>query len=164
MPNINLGPAQLITPQTEAVLAPQNSSAIGGTFPQGLGALRLLGVIKNMILSGTGDVALIPILNANPWAPVSVAFGNALVNGVTGSVAAANLGIFTAAAAGGTGIRAAGVLTGQTGSTVFTVAAASAGTAVAQTVQNLFVNQTVAVAGGTVDVYIYGYDLSPYAV
>jgi hypothetical protein len=163
MPNVNLGPAALITPQTEAVLAPQNSGTSGGV-PQGLAALRLIGFIKGMSLSGTGDVATIQIINANPWAPVTVSFGNALVNGVTGSIAAANLGIFTAAAAGGTVIRTAGVLTGMTGSTVYlTAGAAAAAAALAITTQTLFVNQTVAVAGGTVDVYIYGYDLSPYA-
>lgn len=163
MPSVNPGPAVLQTPQTEAVLAPQNSSTSGGV-PQGLAALRLIGFIKAMNLGGTGDVATITIINANPWAPVSVAFGNSLVSGVSGSTAAANLGIFTGAAATGTVIRTAGVLTGQTTSAVFTTAAAAAAaTALAITTQTLFVNQTVAVAGGTIDVYIYGYDLSPYS-
>ncbi len=161
MPSINLGPAALITPQTESVMAPQNSGS-SLYVPQGMAALRLIGIIKGLVLSGTGDVATIKILNANPWVAVSVGFGNALVNGVTGTVAAANLGIFTAAGATGTTVRTAGVLTGMTGSTVFLTAAA-ASAAVISTVQTLFVNQTVAVAGGTVDVYVYGYDLSPYA-
>ncbi len=161
MPSVNLGPAALITPQTEAVMAPQNSGTTL-SVPQGLAALRLLGVIKGLNLSGTGDVATITISNANPWVAVNVAFGNALVNGVTGSVAAANLGIFTAAGATGTTVRTAGVLTGMTGSTVFLTAEA-ASAAVILTTQTLFVNQTVAVAGGTVDVYVYGYDLSPYS-
>lgn len=161
MPSVNPGPAALITPQTEAVLAPQNSSSSLG-LPQGLAALRLIGIIKGLNLSGTGDVATITINNANPWVAVSVAFGNALVSGVSGSVAAANLGIFTAAGATGTTVRTAGVLTGMTGSTVFLTAAA-ASAAVISTAQTLFVNQTVAVANGTVDVYVYGYDLSPYS-
>jgi hypothetical protein len=160
MPSVNPGPASLQTPQTEAVLAPVNTGA-NLSAPQGLAALRLLGIIKGLSLSGTGDVATISIINANPWVPVSIAFGNALVSGVSGSVAAANLGVFTAAAAGGSAIRAAAVLAGSTGSTTF-VTAATAVTAVTQTVQTLFVNQTVAVAGGTIDVYLYGYDLSPY--
>lgn len=161
MPSVNLGPAALITPQTEAVLAPQNSSTSGGV-PQGLAALRIIGFIKGLNLSGTGDVATITIINANPWAAVSVAFGNALISGVTGNIAAANLGIFTGAAATGTTVRTAGVLTGMTGSTVFLTAAA-ASAAVISTAQTLFVNQTVAVANATVDVYVYGYDLSPYS-
>lgn len=160
MPNVNLGPAQLITPQTEAVMSPQNSGATA-SVPQGMAALRLIGIIKGLNLSGTGDVATFTIINANPWVPVSIAFGNALVSGVSGTVAAANLGVFTAAAAGGTAIRAAAVLAGSTGSTTF-VTAATAVTAVTQSVQTLFINQTVAVANGTIDLYLYGYDLSPY--
>lgn len=161
MPSVNLGPAALITPQTEAVMAPQNSSSTLAV-PQGLAALRLIGVIKGLSLSGTGDVATITISNANPWAAATITFGNALISGVSGNIAAASLGIFTAAAAGGTAVRTAGILTAMTTSSVFLVnTAASAG--VISTAQTLFVNQTVAVAGGTVDVYVYGYDLSPYA-
>lgn len=158
MPSVNPGPASLVTTQTTPVDTPNNTGS--RPFVQGTNALRLLGLIKAMNLSGTGDVAQIPIDNASAYAVATVAFGNALVSGVSGSVAAANLGIFTAAAAGGTTVRTAGVLTGQTASTVFT-AAAAASAAVVLTAQSLFVNQTVAVANGTVDVYVYGYDLSP---
>lgn len=157
MPTVNPGPAVTQTTQTVEVQTPVNTNR--NPVVQGSNALRLLAVLKGMSLSGTGDVARIPIINASAWAPATVAFTNGLVNGVSASVAAASLGIFTAPAAGGAAIRAAGVLTGQTASTVFTNTA-SGQAAVAQTAQELIVNQTVAVAGGTVDVYIFGYDLS----
>jgi hypothetical protein len=157
MPSVNPGPATTQTPNTEAVLTPNNT--LQNPVPQGANALRLLAVARAVPLSGTGDVAVMPIINAASWVPATVAFVNGLVNGVSATIAAANLGIFTAPAAGGVAVRTAGVLTGQTASTVFTNTA-SAQAAVAQTVQTLSVNVTVAVAGGTVDIFIWGYDLT----
>lgn len=158
MPSVNPGPASSQTAASVAVLTPQNANT--NPTPQGSNALRLLAFQKAVPLSGIGDIATLKILNASAWAAATIAFGNALVNGVSGSVAAANLGIFTAPAGGGTAIRAANVLTGQTASNVFTNTAAAV-TAVSQTTQALTITSTVAVAGGTVDVYVYGYDLSP---
>lgn len=159
MPSVNPGPASVTSGQTAAVMAPFAPSP-ANPFPQGVGALRLLAFQKNVPLSAVGDVAALSVINASAWAPATIAFGNALVNGVSASVAAANLGLFTAIAAGGNVIRTAGVLTGQTTSAVFTNTASPAA-AVIQSAQTLYINTTVAVAGGTVDVYVYGYDLSP---
>lgn len=153
----NPGPASTVTANTLAVVTPVNTTTNPG--PQGSNALRLLASYRGVSLSGTGDVALAPIINAGAWVAATTVITNGLVNGVSATVAAANLGIFTAAAAGGTAIRTAGVLTGQTASTIATVAAA-ANTSTAFTVQSLYLNQTVAVAGGTVDIFIYGYDLT----
>jgi hypothetical protein len=139
-------------------MTPQNANS--NPSPQGQGALRLLAVGRGVVL-GTGDIAVLPILNSNSWAPATVAFVNGLVNGVSATIAAANLGLFTGPGATGNTIRTAGVLTGQTASTVFT-AAASPAAAVAQTAQQIYVNATVGVAGGVVDIFVYGYDLSNY--
>jgi hypothetical protein len=160
MPSINPGPASTSTASTVAVLTPQN--ILGSTVPgQGGNALRLIAVGRSVPLGGTGDIALLPIINASSWTVVTFVFTNALVNGVTGSVAAASLAGWSAAAGGGTALRTAGVLTGLTGSTVVLVnAAAAAGAALNFQTQNIFVNNTVAVAGGTVDIFVYGYDLS----
>lgn len=161
MPSVNPGPSVSISGQAVAVLSPVPSGPPVNPYPQGVAALRCIAVYKAMPLSSAGELQ-IPIINASAWAPVSVAFGNALVNGVSGSVAAANVGVFTATGGGGSGLRAQGVLTGQTSSTVFTTAAAAAGTAIQFNSQALFVPITATVAGGTVDVYVYGYDLSPF--
>lgn len=153
----NPGPASLLTTQTVAVVTPVNTQ--NNPSVQGSNALRLLAVGRAVPLSGLGDIAQLPVINASSYAIATVAFVNGLVNGVSATIAAENLGIFTAAAAAGNTIRTAGVLTGQTASTVFTNTASPAA-AVAQTAQALFVNATVAVAGGTVDIFLYGYDLS----
>ena len=158
MPSINPGPAVTNTANSELVLTPINT--LGTTNPpQAANQLRLLTAFRAAPVSGTGDVALGPIINSSVWAAATIVVTNGLVNGVSATVAAVNLGIFTAAAAGGTALRAAGVLTGQTTSNVVTVAAA-ASTAVSFTVQNLFLNVTAGLAGATVDIFVYGYDLS----
>lgn len=156
MPSVNPGPAVTQTNNNAAQLAPVNTNT--NPAPQGQNALRLLAVYQNMPLTGLGDRVL-PVINASRWAPVSVAFSNALVNGVSASVAAATLSVNSGAAVTGTSLRGSAALTGQTTSTVFTTAA-SATTNVVVSSQAVYVNVTVAVAGGTVDVYVYGYDLS----
>lgn len=157
MPSVNPGPASTANPSTVAVVTPANT--LSNPVVQGANALRLLAVARALPLSGLGDIAALPVINAASYAVATVAFTNGLVNGVSATIAAESLGIFTAPAAAGNVIRTAGVLTGQTASTVFTNSA-SAAAAVAQTAQTLYVNATVAVAGGTVDLFIYGYDLS----
>lgn len=158
MANVNPGPAVTSTPSTVATLTPVNT--LGPTVPGQAGnALRLLCEARAVPLSGTGDIVTLPIINASLWVAATIVFSNALVNGVTGTIAAANVGIFTAAAAGGTVVRTAGVLTGMTGQTIVLVNTA-ASAAVSSSVQTLFLNGTVAVAGGTVDVFVYGYDIS----
>ena len=158
MSSVNNGPAVLTTQQTLATLTPQNT-VVGG-YPQAGNALRLLAVYRNMPVSGLGDIAL-PVINAATWSPATVAITNSLVSGASGSTAAATLSINTGPGVTGTSLRASAALTGQTTSTVFTVAA-SATTNVAVTSQTVYVNVTVAVAGGTVDLFVYGYDLSSY--
>jgi hypothetical protein len=157
MPSVNPGPAVTQTLQTVEVQTPVNTNI--NPAVQGSNALRLLAVGKAVPLTGLGDIAALPVINASKWAPATVAFTNGLVNGVSATIAAESLGIFTAPAGAGNVIRTAGVLTGQTASTVFTNTASPAA-AVAQTAQTLYVNATVAVAGGVVDIFVYGYDLS----
>ena len=158
MPSVNLGPAALVTQQSVAVVTPQNANT--NPSPQGQGALRLIAVFRNLPLSGLGDQVL-PILNATNWVPATTLITNSLVNGVSGSTAAATLSINSGPAVTGTSIRASAALTGQTTSAVATVAA-SATTNVNVSSQAIYANITVAVAGGTVDLYVYGYDVSGY--
>lgn len=159
MANINPGPATTSTASTVAVLTPQN--ILGSTVPgQGGNALRLIAVGRGVPLGGTGDVAMLPIINASSWTVATFVFTNGLISGAAGSVAAASIGAWSAAAGTGTALRTAGVLTGVNGTVVLVNAAAAAGAALAFATQNVFINNTVAVANGTVDIFVYGYDLS----
>ena len=159
MPSVNPGPATTNNPNNVLTLTPSNTTT--NSNPQESNQIRLLAAFRGISLSGTGDVAAVGIINASVWAPTLTIITNGLVNGVSATIAAASLGIYAFPAAAGQVIRTAGVLTGQTASTVVTTAAAPAGAlALAYTSQYVYVNQTVAVAGGTVDLFLYGYDLS----
>lgn len=159
MANINPGPAITATPSQLATLAPVNVVSPSTSPGQAGNALRLLGVARGVSVGGVGDAALMPIINSTSWLPVNMVTSNSLLAGVSGSIATAVLGLFTAAAAGGTAIKSAAALGGNTGQTA-AVSVATTVTAVSQTAQSVFVNISTAVATGTVDVFLYGYDLS----
>jgi hypothetical protein len=153
----NLGPATTVTSNTVAALTPVNAPA--SSFPQAGSGLRILAAFRGVSLAGTGDAAQVAIVNATSWAAATVVVANGLVSGVSATVAAASVGIFTGAASTGTTVRTQGVLTGQTSTTVATVAAA-ASAAVASTAQSLYLNVGTALANATVDIFVLGYDLS----
>ena len=126
-------------------------------------ALRVLGVLKGVSTAAAADFA-VQINNSSLYVPVSVVIANANNAGATQSVASVNLGVYTAVAKGGTtSILTAAALTSQTTPTYVTISAAS-NPNTAQTAQTVYVNISTAFATATVDVYIYGYDLSsgPY--
>ena len=115
--------------------------------------LRLLAVYKGVNANVTGDTVL-PIVNSTSYSVSNVIFTNASVNLTT-----AKAGVFTAPAAGGTGIVANAALSALTGSTV--VSQRTVASTAAQTGQNLYVNVgTAQGAAATFDVYVYGYDFS----
>lgn len=153
MPSINPGPASTATASTVATLTPVNTLTNPG--PQGLNSLRLLASARGISLAAIGDVAVMPVINASSYVAATVI----TTNSTGGTVAGVSLGVFTAAAAGGTAIRANGALTGQTTSTFAFVQAASSA-ATLSTAQSLFVNVGTAVAGTTTDIFVYGYDVS----
>lgn len=148
----NPGPATLVTQQTVANIAPVSTS--NNPVVQGAQALRLLGVIKGLSVATVGDPAIMQIINSTAWVPTVMVTANANV-----TMATATVGLYTAAAAGGTAVKTVGALTGQT-TNAFVFVQAATGAAAAFTAQSLFVNVGVAVATGTVDLYLYGYDLS----
>lgn len=158
MPSVNPGPASTSTVSSLAVYTPVNFLGTQNP-PQGASALRLLGSARAVSVNGTGDAAIIQIINSSSWLPVSMLTANSLLAGVSGSIATAALGLFTAAAAGGTAIKSSAALAGNTSQTAAVVVATTV-TAVSQTVQNVYVNVGTAVATGTVDIFLYGYDLS----
>ena len=115
--------------------------------------LRLLAVYKGVNANVTGDTVL-PINNSTSYSVSNVIFTNAST-----SLTTAYAGVFTAPAAGGTGIVANAALSALTGSTV--VSQRTVASTAAQTGQNLYVNVgTAQGAAATFDVYVYGYDFS----
>ena len=125
-------------------------------------ALRVLAVLKGVSTAAAADFA-VQINNSALYVPVSVVVANANNNGATQSVASVNLGIYTAVAKGGSAVLTAAALTSQTTPSYVTISAAT-NPNTALSAQTVYVNISTAFATATVDVYVYGYDLSsgPY--
>jgi hypothetical protein len=116
-------------------------------------AIRLLASFQGVNVNATGDTVL-PIVNTNSYSVSNVIFTNASV-----SLTTAAAGVFTAPSAGGTGIVANAALSAMTGSTI--VSQRTVASTALQTGGNLYVNVATAQgAAATMDVYVYGYDLS----
>jgi hypothetical protein len=124
--------------------------------PSNLGtnqAIRLLASYQGVNVNATGDTVL-PVLNTGNYSVSNVIFTNASV-----SLSSAAAGLFTAPSAGGTGIVANAALSALSASTV--VSQRTVASTATQTGQNLYVNVgTAQGAAATMDVYVYGYDLT----
>lgn len=153
----NPGPAIANNASTVAVITPVSTSS--NPVVQGSQQLRLLAIAKGVSGIATGDAVQMSIINASTWLPVNMVTYNGTVSGAQASIATLALGIFTAAAAGGTAIKSNAALASNSavGSAIVT---ATTVTAVAQTAQTLYVNVGTALAASTVDIALYGYDLS----
>lgn len=151
----NLGPATLVTQQAVAVVTPVSTS--NNPVTQGSNALRLLAVAKGVNANALGDTAM-QVINATNWSATTVVLSNASI-----SLTTAAAGIFTAVSAGGTAVRTNAALSALTASTVTSAAAATAAAiALNTTAQTIYFNVATAQgAAATLDVYVYGYDLSP---
>jgi hypothetical protein len=116
-------------------------------------AIRLLASFQGVNVNQTGDTVL-PINNTTNYSVSNVIFTNAST-----SLTTALAGVFTAPSAGGTGIVANAALSALTASTV--VSQRTVASTAVQTGQNLYVNVgTAQGAAATMDVFVYGYDLS----
>ena len=116
-------------------------------------ALRLIASAQTVNLNSVGDT-LANILVAGRVSVQSIIVTNASVDLTT-----AQLAIYTAPAAGGTAVKTAYTLTGNTTATKAVVTAATSTDAI--TGLNLYVRNTTAQgAAATADVFIYGYDLT----
>jgi hypothetical protein len=116
-------------------------------------AIRLLASYQGVNVNATGDTVL-PVINTTSYGVSNVIFTNASV-----SLTTAAAGLFTAPAAGGTGIVANAALSAMTSSTV--VSQRTVASTALQTGGNLYLNVgTAQGAAATMDVYVYGYDLS----
>jgi hypothetical protein len=165
MTSVNPGPAITSNPNSQLVTTPQNQGAgiNFNTTPQGSNALRLIASARGMSVGVTGDAAVLQPINAASYSVANVIVTNSLVSGASGSIAAGALGVFTAANAGGTAIVANATLTGVTGNTVVSQRTVASTAAIGSNFAGtgaLYVNVGTAVANGTCDVFVYGYDLS----
>ena len=135
----NPGPATAVTVNQQ----PVNNSQ----------ALVLIGVLKGLSVAAAGDTAIPLVGPIGSFVPTVVLTTNANV-----TMATATVGIYTAPAAGGTAVLTTAALTGQTTTAFAYVRAATAAAAnVTPTSNVLYANVGTTVAGGTVDLYLYGY-------
>lgn len=119
-------------------------------------ALVLIGVVKGLSVAVAGDTLMQLTGPISNFVATTVVTTNANV-----TMATATVGIYTAAAAGGTAILTTAALTGQTTNAfAYVRAATSVAAQVAPTVPYLYVNVGTTVATGTVDIYLYGYNVS----
>jgi len=116
-------------------------------------AIRLLASYQGVNVNATGDTVL-PILDTGSYSVSNVIFTNAST-----SLTTALAGVFTAPSAGGTGIVANAALSALTGATV--VSQRTVASTASLSGPNLYVNVgTAQGAAATMDVFVYGYDLT----
>ena len=124
--------------------------------PQGLTtnqAIRLLASAQSVNLNATGDTVM-PVINTSRYSVSNVVFTNASI-----SLTTAAAGVFPSAAAGGTAIVSNAALSAQTSASVVTNATIN--NTAALTGQNIYFNVgTAQGAAATMDVFVYGYDLT----
>ena len=122
-------------------------------------AIRLLAYASAVPVSQTGDASVTLLVNNTASYNVQyVAITNA-----NSDVSSAALAIWTAPAGTGTEIVTNASLTSNTSSTYVTNSTVVAGTKNTRlTAQTLYVKVGTAVAGGTVDIFVYGYDFSEF--
>lgn len=139
----NPGPASVQTPNYTGVSSQQ--------------ALVLIGVLKGLSVAAAGDTPIPVQSGITNFVPTVVVTVNANV-----TMATATVGIYTAPAQGGTAVLTTAALTGQTTTTFAYVRAATAAAAQVTigTATPLYANVGTTVATGTVDLYVYGYNVS----
>ena len=122
-------------------------------------AIRLLAVGVNVSINATGDASItLPINNSSSYAVTNVVITNA-----NKDVSAGYLSIWTGPAGTGTEIVTNAALTSNTSSAYVTRSTVVAGTlATNLSAQTLYVKVGTAVAGGTVNIYVYGTDFSTF--
>ncbi len=122
-------------------------------------AIRLLASASAVPISQTGDSSVtLAINNTTAYAVTNVAITNA-----NKDVSAGYLAIWTGPAGTGTEIVTNAALTSNTGATYVTNSTVVSATKnVNLSAQTLYVKVGTAVAGGTVDIFVYGYDFSEF--
>ena len=121
-------------------------------------AIRLLAYGANVSINTTGDVAVLSINNSS-----SFAVTNVLITNANKDVSAGYLALWTGLAGTGTEIVTNAALTSNTSSAYVTRSTVVSGTLTTNlSTQNIYVKVGTAVSGGTVNIYVYGYDFSTF--
>jgi hypothetical protein len=122
-------------------------------------AIRLLAYASGVPISQTGDSSVtLPINNTTTYSVQNVAITNANKDVSSGALA-----IWTLPAGAGTEIVSNAALTGNTSSAFVTNSTVVSTTKTANiSAQTLYVKVGTAVSGGTVDIFVYGYDFSEF--
>jgi hypothetical protein len=122
-------------------------------------AIRLLAYASGVPISQTGDASVtLPINNTTSYSVQNVAITNANKDVSSGALA-----IWTLPAGAGTEIVSNAALTGNTSSAFVTNSTVVSTTKTANiSAQTLYVKVGTAVSGGTVDIFVYGYDFSEF--
>lgn len=159
MANTNPGPAVTGNANSVATLVPVNTQT--NSNPEITNALRLLAVGRALSVNATGDIGVLPVINASRWNVQAVIASNLGVNAGT-SVA---ISVNSSAASAGTTIVTPIILSGLVAYGGVTVAyratVANTGITFVGTGQNIYVScQTTAGTTATLDVFVLGYDLS----
>ena len=116
-------------------------------------ALRLIASAQSVNLNSVGDTV------ANILVSGRVSVQSIIVTNASIDLTTAQLAVYTAPAAGGTAVKSAYALTGNTTAAKAIVTAASSTDAI--TGLNLYIRNTTSQgAAATADVFIYGYDLT----
>jgi hypothetical protein len=126
-------------------------------------ALRVIAVQKGLSVAALGDTT-VQVNNSALYVPATVVIANGVGStGLAVDVSSVYIGVYTAKAQNGNAVLTAAALTSNTGNPYVTVSASST-PHTAETAQTLYFNVSTATAAATVDVYVYGYDLSsgPY--
>jgi len=125
-------------------------------------ALRVIAVLKGLSVASLGDTA-VQVNNSAFYVPATVVIANANNAGANVDVSSVHFGVYTAKSQNGTAVLTQAALTSQTTTSYVTVSASSTPNT-AESAQTLYFNVSSATATGTIDVYVYGYDLStgPY--
>lgn len=153
----NLGPASTVTANTVAALTPVNTQT--NSNPQEGNQIRCLAVGRGLSVNSTGDVGVLPVINASRWNVQAVVAAGLIVN--AGTTVAISLN--SAAAGAGTTIVSPVVLSSLVAFGGATVAyrPVVANVSFAGTGQNIYVScQTTAGTSCTIDVFVMGYDIS----
>lgn len=134
----NPGPASTVT---------QNQQSVTNDA-----ALVLLGKVIGLNVGAAGDTPMVINGPYSRFVPTTVVTTNANV-----TMATATVGVYTGLAQGGTAVLTTAALTGQTTNAFAYVRAATAAAAQVSSSGVLYANVGTTVAGGTVDLFLYGY-------
>ena len=157
MANINPGPASTVTQNSLATLTPVNTQV--NSNPQEANQIRVLASGHALSVNSTGDIGVLPVVNATRWNVQAVVASN-LSNGAGTSVA---IGLYTGALQVGTTIVSPVILSGLVAFGGATVAyrPTVVNVSFVGTGSNMYVNcQTTAGTACTLDIFVLGYDLS----